>query len=76
MQLKLKVAHVMLLNKPLKPAADDRHDAGRTDEHWLLADLEAAQRRNLYAAGRGDGPGRTSPRWSITRRVRRAEHHI
>ena len=66
----------MLLNKPLKPAARDRQDAGRTDEHWLLADLEAAQRRNLYAAGRGDGPGRTSRRWSITRRVRRAEHHI
>jgi len=65
----------MVLNKPLKPAADDRQDAGRTDEHWLLADLEAAQRRNLYAAGRGDGPERTPRRWSI-RRVRRAEHHI
>ena len=63
----------MLLSKPLKPA-DDRQDAGRTDEHWLLADLEAAQRRNLYAAGRGDGPARRSRRWSI-RRMQRAEHH-
>jgi hypothetical protein len=65
----------MLLNKPLKPAADDRQDAGRTDDRWLLADLEAAQRRNLYAAGPGDGPERTSRRWSI-RRARRAEHYI
>jgi hypothetical protein len=65
----------MLPHKPLKPAVDDRQDAGRRNEHWLLADLEAAQRRNLYAAGRGDGPERTSRRWSI-RRVQRAEHHI
>jgi hypothetical protein len=65
----------MLLSKPVKPAADDRQDAGRTDEHWLLADLESAQRRNLYAAGRGDGPERRSRSWSI-RCVRRAEHHI
>jgi hypothetical protein len=64
----------MLLNTPLKPAADDRHDAGRTDDRWLLTDLEAAQRRNLYAAGSGDRPERTSRRWSI-RRVQRAEHH-
>ncbi len=75
MQLKPEDGPAVLLSKPVKPAADDRQDAGRTDEHWLLADLEAAQRRNLYAAGRGDGPGRTSWRWSI-RRVRRAEHHI
>ncbi len=60
----------MLLHKHLKPAADDRTDAGRTDENWLLPDLEAAQRRHLYAAGPGDGPERTSHRWSITR-VRR-----
>ena len=66
----------MLLNKPLKPAGDDRQDAGRTDERWRLTDLEAAQRRNLYAAGPGDGPKRTSRRRSITRRVRRAEHQI
>ena len=64
-----------MLFKSLKPAADDRQDAGRTDDRWLLADLEAAQRRNLYAAGRGDGRERTSRRWSI-RRVQRAEHHI
>jgi len=64
-----------LRNKPLEPDADDRQDAGRTDDRWLLTDLEAAQRRNLYAAGRGDRPGRTSRRWSI-RRVKRAEHHI
>jgi hypothetical protein len=76
MQLKPEGGAATLLNKPLKPPAGDRQDAGRTDEHWLLADLEAAQRRNLYAAGRGDGPRRTSRRWSITRRVRRAEHHI
>jgi hypothetical protein len=75
MQLNPEGGAAMLLHKPLKPAADDRQDAGRTDEHWLLADLEAAQRRNVYAAGRGDGPARTSRRWSI-RRVRRAEHHI
>jgi hypothetical protein len=65
----------MLLNKPLKPPADDRRDAGRPHERWLLADLEAAQRRNLYAAGRGDAPARTSRRWSI-RRARRGEHPI
>jgi hypothetical protein len=65
----------MLLNKPLKPAADDRQDAGRTDDRWLLADLEAAQRRNLYAAGRGDGPRRRSRRLSI-RRAQSAEHRI
>ena len=65
----------MLRDKPLKPAPDDRQDAGRTDEQWLIADLEAAQRRNLYAAGRGDGPERTSRRWSI-RRTQRAEHHV
>lgn len=65
----------MLLHKSLKPAADDRQDAGRADEHWLVADLEAAQRGDLYAAGRGDRPGRPSRRWSI-RRGRRAERDI
>jgi hypothetical protein len=65
----------MLLNKSLKPAADGRENAGRTDDRWLLTDLEAAQRRNPYAAGRGDRPGRTSRRWSI-RRVQRAERQI
>ena len=75
MQLKPEGGAAMLLHKPLKPAAGDRQDAGRTDEHWLLADLESAQRRNLYAAGRGDGPERTSRRWSI-RRAQRAAHHI
>jgi hypothetical protein len=76
MQLESQGGPAMLLNKSPKPAADDRQDAGRTDERWRLADLEAAQRQNLYVAGRGDGPERTSRRWSITRRVRRAEHHI
>ena len=65
----------MLLKKPVKPAADDPQDAGRTEDRWLLTDLEAAQRRNLYAAGPGDRPGRTTRRWSI-RRVQRAERHI
>jgi len=65
----------MFLHKSLKPAPDVRRDAARTDERWLLTDLEAAQRRNLYAAGRGDGPERTSRRWSI-RRTQRAEHHV
>jgi hypothetical protein len=65
----------MLLSKSLKPAADDRQDAGRADEHWLVADLEAAQRGNVYAAGPGDGPGRTSRRWSI-RRAQRARRQI
>ena len=65
----------MLFKKPVKPSGDDPQDAGRTDDRWLLTDLEAAQRRNLYAAGRGDRPGRTSRRWSI-RRVPRAAHHI
>lgn len=75
MQLKLAGGLAMLLKKPVKPAADDPQDGGRTDDRWLLTDLEAAQRRNLYAAGRGDRPGRTARRWSI-RRAQRAEHHI
>ena len=74
MQLKPEGGPAMLVHKPLKPAADDRQDAGRTDERWLLTDLEAAQRRNLYAAGRGDRPGRRSRRRSI-KRAERAEHH-
>ena len=65
----------MLLNKPLTSAADDRQIAVRTDDRWLLTDLEAAQRRNLYAAGRGDRPKRLPRRWSIWR-VQRAKHHI
>jgi len=75
MQLKSAGGPAVFLNKPLKPAADDRQDAPRTDERWLLTDLEAAQRRNLYAAGGGDGPERTSRRWSI-RRAQRGKHHI
>jgi hypothetical protein len=35
------------------------------DDRSRLADLEAAQRRDVYAAGRGDGPDRS-------RRPRRA----
>ena len=33
------------------------------DNRWQLADLEAAQRRNLYAAGPGDRP-RSAHRWA------------
>ena len=75
MQLRSEGGPTMLLNKPLTPAADDRQIAVRTDDRWLLTDLEAAQRRNLYAAGRGDRPQRPPRRWSI-RRVQRAKHHI
>jgi hypothetical protein len=61
----------MLLNKPSKPPARDRRPSSGMDDRWLLADLEAAQRRNLYAAGHGDGRERTSRRrWNI----RRAKH--
>jgi hypothetical protein len=39
------------------------------DDRWRLVDLEAAQRRNLYAAGRGDGPeGASRRRWPLRRR--------
>ena len=61
----------MSLNKRPNPAARDRQPGDRTDERWLLADLEAAQRRSLYAAGRGDGSDRSSRRWSV-RRTKRA----
>jgi hypothetical protein len=45
--------------------------SGGEDERWRLADLEAAQRRNLYAAGPGDGRQRTSPRrWTLGRAKR------
>jgi hypothetical protein len=39
------------------------------DDRWRLVDLEAAQRRNLYAAGRGDRPrGAARRRWPLRRR--------
>ena len=62
----------MLSNKSLKVPADDRQDAPEADDHWLVADLEARQRGNVYAAGRGDGPGRNVRLWSFGR-GRRAE---
>ena len=45
-------------NVPAKQVAQ----ANAQDNRWLLADLEAAQRRNLYAAGSGDRP-RSPHRW-------------
>ena len=42
--------------------------ADEADGRTLLTDLEAAQRRDLYAAGRGDRPRRRRPR--IARRPR------
>ena len=45
-------------NAPAKEVAQ----ASAEDNRWLLADLEAAQRRNLYAAGSGDRP-RSPHRW-------------
>jgi hypothetical protein len=43
--------------------------SGGDDERWRLVDLETAQRRNLYAAGRGDTPhGASRRRWSLRRR--------
>ena len=38
------------------------------DARTLQTDLESAQRRDVYAAGRGDGPRRRRPR--IARRPR------
>jgi hypothetical protein len=45
-------------NTPPTPSAQ----ASSQDDRWMLTDLEAAQRRNLYAAGPGDRP-RSAPRW-------------
>jgi hypothetical protein len=42
--------------------------ADQSDTRTLLTDLEAAQRRDVYAAGRGDRPRRRRPR--IARRPR------
>ena len=58
----------MPLHNPTQPAATDR-DLGRgMEDRWRLADLEVAQRRNLYAAGRGDRRERpTRRRWNIRR---------
>jgi hypothetical protein len=56
----------------LKPRTEESTPAAEpVGEHdrWRLADLEAAQRRNLYAAGRGDGPRSASRRrWTLRRR--------
>ncbi len=51
----------MLFNRSRKT----QEAADHADDRSRLADLEAAQRRDLYAAGRGDGPDRS-------RRPRRA----
>ena len=48
-----------LRNTPATQSAQ----ASAEDNRWLLADLEAAQRRNLYAAGPGDRP-RSALRWA------------
>ena len=52
----------MLFNRPRKTSDVP---TGHADDRSRLADLEAAQRRDVYAAGRGDGPDRS-------RRPRRA----
>ena len=42
------------------------NESGGEDDRWRLADLEAAQRRDLYAAGRGDRPRGASRRhWTL-----------
>jgi len=48
----------MLFNRPRKTS----DAAGHADDRSRLADLEAAQRRDLYAAGRGDGHDRSRRR--------------
>jgi len=48
----------MLFNRPRKTA----DTTGHADDRSRLADLEAAQRRDLYAAGRGDGHDRSRRR--------------
>jgi hypothetical protein len=61
----------MLLNKSSKSGSRDPHTSGPGDDRWLLADLEAAQRRDLYAAGHGDGPRRAPRRrWGLARAKR------
>jgi hypothetical protein len=42
--------------------AKDVAPASAEDNRWRLADLEAAQRRNIYAAGAGDRQ-RSLHRW-------------
>jgi len=54
----------MLFNRSRKSS-----EADHADDRSRLADLEAAQRRDLYAAGRGDGHGR--PRRRRMRAARR-----
>jgi hypothetical protein len=60
----------MLLKHSPKAGAHERDSAGIVDDRWRLTDLEAAQRRNLYAAGRGDGrKGGARRRWALKRSV-------
>lgn len=51
-----------MLFKHSNAPARDVAPASAEDNRWQLVDLEAAQRRNLYAAGSGDRP-RSSHRW-------------
>ncbi len=55
-----------MLVKRLQAAPDRAARPSAEDSRWLLVDLEAAQRRNVYAAGSGDRP-RTARHW--TRRL-------
>ena len=52
-----------MLIKHRNTTATQSEQASTEDNRWMLADLEAAQRRNLYAAGPGDRP-RTAHRWT------------
>jgi hypothetical protein len=52
----------------LRSRKNAAHPADPTDARTVLTDLESAQRRDLYAAGRGDRPRRRRPR--IARRPR------
>jgi hypothetical protein len=54
----------MLFNRTPRPSSARADDA---DQRRLMADLELAQRRDIYAAGPGDGDDR-----SRRRRTKRA----
>jgi hypothetical protein len=57
----MRLKHRTETATPTAPSTDD--------DRWRLVDLEAAQRRNLYAAGRGDSPrGAARRRWPLRRR--------
>jgi hypothetical protein len=52
----------------LRNRKNQARPADQADGRTMLTDLEAAQRRDLYAAGRGDRPQRRRP--LIARRPR------